>query len=72
MKKEFEMWWRSYRDSKEINSYPSMEEIADWWESKIDSKNNVTYHFLKSKTVVLQGDLPVIHAEYLEDIKRIR
>lgn len=69
--KQFEEWWKNYRDSKEINSYPSMEEISQWWMDKVNSRNNVIYHFLRSKTVVLQGDLPMVHAEYLEDIKKI-
>lgn len=71
MQKEFENWWKNYRDSKEINSYPSMEEITQWWVDKLEGRENKIYKFLRSKVVVLSGDMPVVHADYLEKIKNI-
>lgn len=73
MKKEFETWYTNLKDSREINSSISMEEIAEWIEqaiikTQIQTENSI-YHFLRSKVVVLQGDLPMVHSEYLNDIK---
>lgn len=71
--REFQQWWRGFRDQYEINSYPSYDEISEWWEQKIKQAQLQTedsiYRTLKHKVVTLMGGIPVVHADFLEEIK---